>query len=104
MSRTFNDTDSYLGIEKISINWNNRSGLLASTTKNSLYSLSRKNGCYMSWNQWSAENMYLSSGGITTRQNGCGSIVCLEFGTDIGLLDVEAPKIKTGSNSLCALA
>ena len=28
---------------------------------------------------------------VFLRINGCGSVLCLEFGTDIGLLDVEAP-------------
>lgn len=90
-SRSFNDCDAYLGIEGISINWNNRSGLLASATKQDLYKISRKNGCYLSWNQWSGENMFFASGGTNDRINGVGSILCLEFGTDIGLLDVESP-------------
>lgn len=90
-TRDFKTTDSYLAIESISINWNNRSGLLASATKQDLYRMSRKNGCYLSWNQWSGEDMYLLSGSDNNRMNGVGSVLQIEFGTDLGLMDVEAP-------------
>lgn len=90
-TRNYETTDSYLSIESISINWNNRSGLLASTTKQDLFRMSKKNGCYLSWNQWSGDDMYLLSGSNNIRINGVGSVLQIEFGTDIGLMDVEAP-------------
>ncbi len=88
---TFTDTDTFLSIEKISINWANNSGLLSSTTKRDLYYMSRKNGCNMSWTQWSGESNYLLSGTTIQAISGPGSVLAVEFGTDIGLPTDEAP-------------
>lgn len=87
-SLTYADSDVFFGIQKISINWNNRSGLLSSASQEQLYKISVKNGCNLNWTQW--------SGGPSTVLGGnqigtIGSVLCLEFGTDIGLTDLEAP-------------
>ncbi len=86
---TFTDCDTYFSIEKISINWANNSGLLSNCSKEALYDLSVKNGCNLSWLQWSGETSYLSSGSTLQKINGVGSILGIEF-TDIGLSPSEA--------------
>jgi len=87
---TFLDTDTFLGITQVSVNWNNRSGLLSAASQQDLYNISRKNGVNMSWQQWSGgpfPTMYASS----QLYGSIGSMLCLEFGTDIGLSDTECP-------------
>ncbi len=89
--QTVNTTDTFFGIQNISVNWNNYSGLLSSASQQDLYKISIKNGCNMTFSQW--------SGGPTTTMSGLdidevgtvGSVLCLEMGTDIALNEVEAP-------------
>lgn len=89
----YTDTDTFLGITSISINWNNRSGLLSSATPYDLYNISKKNGCNLSWTEWSGGPNYVALGGTNTAYGTVGSVLCLEFGTDIGLQDLECPGI-----------
>ena len=88
---TFTDTDSYFGIDSISVNWNNNAGLLSEASKQRLYQISVKNGVNMNWMQWSAEPSHYLGNGVDNSIGGTGSILALEFGTDIGLRDDEAP-------------
>ncbi len=90
---TFLDTDTFFSIEQISINWANNSGLLSNARKQDLYEMSRKNGCNLSWTQWSGESSYLSSGSTVQAISGPGSVLAVEFGTDIGLPSDEAAGI-----------
>ena len=71
-----NTTDSFLSIDNLSILWNNQSGLFSSATPEDLYRISKSNGCNLSWPQFTKYR---------------GSVMCLEMGKDIGLLDTEAP-------------
>lgn len=88
---TFLDTDTFFSIEKISINWNNNSGLLSNASKYDLYEMSRKNGCNMNWRDWSGESSNYSSGGTVASVSGVGSVLAVEYGTDIALRPDEAP-------------
>lgn len=83
-------TDTFMAIDGIRINWNNYSGLLSNATKADLYRMSQKNGCSLSWQQWSGLGMYIS-GSNTTHMAGPGSVLCINMGDDIGLSDTEAP-------------
>ena len=76
--------DSYLAINNLSILWNNQSGLLSSASAQDLYRIAADNGCNLSWPQFSKYR---------------GSVMCLEMGKDIGLLDTEAPGVQ-GSYTL----
>ena len=71
--------DSFLVINSLNILWNNQSGLFSSSTQQDLYSISKKNGCNLSWSQWSKYR---------------GSVMCISFGDDISLLDNEAPGVQ----------
>lgn len=92
-SLSYTDPDVFLGIEGISLNWNNRAGLLSGATKQQLYQISLKNGCNMSWAQWSGERTPFFSGSSNSSFATVGSVVCLSFAQDVGLMDTEAPGI-----------
>lgn len=93
-SRTNTDTDSWLTIQGISINWNNSSGLLSSATQQDLWRMSVENGINLNWLEFSGiaqatpvvANASTANGGLSQILT-CGSVLCLEFGKDIELKD-----------------
>ena len=114
-TQNWGDSDSQLPIRKISINFNNNSGILASATCEDLYRMSKDNGSNQNWQQWvgvgnsRASSSYITSvagatTGITEKGLGaalggnlvssgiwsvqtCGSMLVLEFGHDIQLVE-----------------
>lgn len=76
---TQDTTDSFLGIESLSMLWNNQSGLFSSAKEQDLYKISKSNGLNLSWPQWHKYR---------------GAVFCAEFGKDIGLIDSEAPGVQ----------
>lgn len=91
---TPNNPDTYFSIENISIQFQNKNGLLASASKQQLYEMSVKNHCNMSWTQWSGGpvvNSALPFGTVGNHYGTIGSILCIEFASDIGLDSIEAP-------------
>jgi hypothetical protein len=91
--RTFLTTDCFLSIERISINWANQSGLLSNASKQDLYEMSKRNGCNLNWRDWSGEAAPFWSGGTNESIHGTGSVLAIEFGTDISLNIDEAPGV-----------
>lgn len=89
--RNYTSSDVYFSIESIRVNWNNFSGLLSSASKEQLYKMSVKNGVNMSWTQWSGGPITVASGSANNQYGTMGSVLCIEFGTDIGLSDIECP-------------
>ncbi len=103
-------TDTFMAIQQVSIQWGNRSGLLSSCNRRQLYDLSVKNGCMLSWVQWSGE--YVNNGSaaalaanLNTAVTGYGS-AAEQYGTtgsilaldplDLGMNEIDAPgKIET---------
>ena len=84
--------DCYGAINNINVYWNNRNSLLASATQQQLYEMSRKNGAQLSWQSFSGLAQPSNWFAAAPRENfGIGSIICIEFGTDIGLDPDEAP-------------
>lgn len=77
-TESFLTSDSFLSIENLQVNWNNSTALLGSATKQDLFEMSRRNGCNLSWPAWSKYR---------------GSVLCLNFGKDIGLSEWEAPGV-----------
>lgn len=53
--RTYETTDTFFRINGISLNYLNVSGQFGSMTVNELYQMSRKNGCNLSFNEWSGK-------------------------------------------------
>lgn len=68
-SLTYNDPDSYLRINNITINFNNKAGILSPCDSLDLYLLSIRNGLKMtSWQDWNSHS---------------GSVLMLDFARDI---------------------
>jgi hypothetical protein len=89
---TPNNPDTYLSIEGISIQFMNKNGLLASASKYQLYEMAVKNHCQLSWTQWSGEAVYPVNSFVNANKfSGPGSILCVEFATDIGLDFLDSP-------------
>lgn len=96
-AKSLNTTDTFFSIENISITWDNVNSILASATKQDLYQISRKNGCNLSWEEWSGEpSPRLGTNPIglpDTTINLTGSVLCLDMGEDIGLSSLLAPGV-----------
>jgi hypothetical protein len=90
--RTYLTSDVYATLDSITVNWNNNSGLLSAATAQDLYKMSAENGCDISWPQWHKpqqtatplENGVINGGFV-------GSVLCIEFGKDICLPDMQCP-------------
>ena len=89
--RTFLTTDTFFSIEGITVKWNKRSGLLASAPKEELYRMSEKNGCSMSWEEWSGGPTNTMIGGANTAFGTVGSVMVIRPGLDFPLQPDEAP-------------
>lgn len=89
-TETITDTDSFLAIDNISINFANRSGLLASASQRDLYNISKKNGCQLSWAEWSGQEMSVISGSSIRTVRGIGSVLCLYIPEDIPLSNSDS--------------
>ena len=83
------DSDSFLVIKAISLNFNNTSGLLSGTTQNELYRISKRNGYNGNWLEFSGyanknvTNTNLQAGQLKVPTG--GSVLMLDFATDIQL-------------------
>jgi hypothetical protein len=74
--RTILTTDTFAGIENVSIKWGTDSGILAQTSQQDLWKISNKNGLHMTWLEFSK---YV------------GSVVALSFGDDIQIPANQSP-------------
>ena len=88
---TITDTDTFLSISSISINWNGKDGLLSSCSQQDLYNISKANGCDMSYADWIGKTQGLTISGPTNSYGLAGSVLCLNFGEQIGLESYQAP-------------
>lgn len=78
------NTDTFFQINNINIQFQNKNGLLASASMNQLYQMSVANHCKMNWTQWSGGPVY-APGNLSATYGTIGSVVCIEFATNIGL-------------------
>jgi len=82
------DPDVALPLGKISINFNNNSGILASAEPVQLWQMSRDNGLTSSWVEYSGYGNTLNTAGSAAEIVGTvGSYLVLEFGKDIQLTE-----------------
>lgn len=90
-------TDTFMAINNISLNFNNRSGLMSSCTQADLYNISKRNGVDMSAIEWGLNSNYgvyppANSWTPTVASIGTvGSVLAIDFAQDIGLQNDEAP-------------
>ena len=95
-SQNAGDPDSCLPIDRITINFNNNSGILASATKEDLYRMSKDNGSQQNYYEFSGNATEvtgtLAAPGAFRAVPTVGSFLVLEFGKDIQLVeDFYAP-------------
>jgi len=84
------NTDAFFSIQNVNVQWNNIAGILSTATQQQLYAISIKNGCTMSYAEWSGGPVY-SGSNFATQYNTVGSVFCANFGEDIPLSEIEAP-------------
>lgn len=70
--------DAFCGLKNLRLTWNTET-LFSSATQQDLYEMSVRNGCNLTWQQFSKYR---------------GSPICLSFGDQIGLIDGEAPGVR----------
>ena len=99
-TQSYNDTDSFMAIEGISINFNNSSGLGSSFTQQDLYKITAKNGINQSWLEFTGKANGAMTAGAITHVPTTGSVLCLGFGTDIQLNEDYLAQGSLGSYQL----
>jgi hypothetical protein len=96
-TKTFNDPDVFLPITSINITWGNVSGVLSTLSQYDLWLLCEKNGLKQSWPMFSGQTIKiwgksLDAGNAYDRDlRGPSAPLCLEFGSDIQLLNEDYP-------------
>lgn len=91
-SQTWNDSDSFLPVTGVSINFNNQSGILSAASVYDLYRYSVENGSNQNWYEYNGYANAVSSDGNGRNISTSGSLLVLAFGKDIQLVnDYEAP-------------
>lgn len=102
-SQTPFDSDSFLPITSISINFNNKAGLLSSATTYDLWRMSVESGSNQTFAEFTGQanvGFNVPYSDVTNPQNlihgyknipTCGSVLCLEMGRHVELDDVYAP-------------
>ncbi len=73
---TYTQTNSYMDITRVSINWNNLAGQLSQASEQELYLISLRNGLKKSFTEW---------------KSGCGSVLCIDPSLDVALSPTECP-------------
>lgn len=81
-TKNCNDTDTFLRIEGVNLTFGNMTGILSSADTHTLFMMSKKNGLVDSFNEWFGELPNLFTPPFTP-VGGVGSVLCLEFGSDI---------------------
>ena len=99
-TQTYTDTDSFLAIEGISINFNNSSGIGSSYTQQDLYKMSIRNNSGQTWQEFTGSANGAMSFGALTQIPLIGSVLCLEFGIDIQLSEDFLSQGSLGSYQL----
>ena len=84
------NTDTFFQINNVNIQFQNKSGLLSNASMAQLYEMSVQNHCNMTFTQWSGGPVY-APGNLSAQIGTIGSVVCVEFATNIGLESLDAP-------------
>jgi hypothetical protein len=96
-TKSINDPDVFLPITGINITWGNVSGVLSTLSQYDLWLLCEKNGLKQSWPMFSGQTIKIWGKALDTgaayEQNvrGPSAPLCLEFGSDIQLLNEDYP-------------
>jgi len=84
--RSRTTSDAFCQISNLSINFDNRTGLLASCTPSGLYVMSKRNGLEDTFNEfWGDGSFAIPSGGDPAKLGLVGSVICIDPARDLGL-------------------
>ena len=86
-TQTWADSASFLSISQVSINFNNKSGILASANQQQLYQLSAKNGAHQTFQEFSGKYNSSTTSGTGVLIPSIGSLLVLNPALDFGLDD-----------------
>jgi hypothetical protein len=81
------DADAFFKINNISINLNNQSGLLSSSTPYDLWKMSVRNGSTQTWSEFSGQSQVTSATGVVTKAVTTGSLLIINPAYDLSLPD-----------------
>jgi hypothetical protein len=92
---TPSNADTFMAIQGISINFNNNAGILSSASMADLYRYSVEAGCTQSWSEWCGQvfkgsvlaNTAQTINASATPTATVGSVLCLDFGRHIQLVE-----------------
>jgi hypothetical protein len=96
-TKSVNDSDALLPITGINITWGNVSGVLSTLSQYDLWLLCEKNGLKQSWPMFSGQTIRIYAKALDTGNSyemdprGPSAPLCLEFGSDIQLLNEDYP-------------
>jgi hypothetical protein len=96
-TKIINDSDAFLPITGINITWGNVSGVLSTLSQYDLWLLCEKNGLKQSWPMFSGQTINIYAKALDTGNSyemhvrGPSAPLCLEFGSDIQLLNEDYP-------------
>lgn len=85
------EADWYLAPRKITLNFDNFSGLLASHTTAELYQMAQHNGLEMDWNEWYGFGKSVNAGGANVPL--VGGFLIVKPGQDFALQAGQAPSL-----------
>ena len=89
-TKSVTSTDTYFSIENININFANQDGIQSATKPSALYLQSIRNGCNMSFVEWTGKAQSYHKTGVSTHLGTAGSVLALELGKDIPLQGLDA--------------
>jgi hypothetical protein len=91
--------DAFYPISKISMQWNNSTGLLDTAPQSSLYEMCKRNGLDSSWIDFIGRTLVTSSaGGKSIGRSTAGAPIILRFGYEIPLDEGQAPGLRGSWN------
>jgi hypothetical protein len=78
-TQDYTTPNSFLGINSLSLNWNNQSALFSQCNKQQLFKIASDNGLNYDYSGWAKYR---------------GGVLRLDFGKDVGLGDAESPGVQ----------
>ena len=79
------DSNSFMVIQSVSINFCNKSGLLSSASQSQLYDMSVRNGLQMNYYEYSGSGVSNNSTGVPTSMPTIGSILTVDPSLDLSI-------------------
>ena len=102
-TQSWQNSSGFLTIGNISINFNNKSGILASANAQQLFNLSSKNGSCQTWQEFSGLFNANTVAGAGANIPGLGSMVVLNPSLDFGLDDFLSASSLGQFNFTCTI-